>query len=66
MSRLVLFWSTFSHIRTEYGEMRSISPYSVRMPENADQKKHRIWTLFTQLDLSNLIHLGDLKLGGSQ
>ena len=26
-----------------------ISPYSVRMPENTDQKKLRIWTLFTQL-----------------
>ena len=23
-----LFWSVFSRIRTEYGEMRSISPYS--------------------------------------
>ena len=44
------FWSVFSRFRTEYGEMRSpsISPYSVRMRENADQKKLRIWTLFTQ------------------
>ena len=25
-----------------------ISPYSVRTWENTDQKKHRIWTLFTQ------------------
>ena len=32
-----LFWSVFSHIRTEYGEIRSISPYSVRMRENVDQ-----------------------------
>ena len=32
-----LFWSAFSHIRAEYGEIRSISPYSVRMWENADQ-----------------------------
>ena len=32
-----LFWSAFSHIRTEYGEIRSISPYSVQMRENADQ-----------------------------
>ena len=29
-------WSVFSHIRTEYREIRSISPYSVRMRENAD------------------------------
>ena len=32
-----LFWSTFSRIRTEYGEIWSISPYSVRMWQNADQ-----------------------------
>ena len=32
------FWSVFSRIRTEYGEIR----------ENTDQKKPRIWTLFTQ------------------
>ena len=43
-----IFWSVFSRIRTEYGEIRSISSYSVRMRENTDQKKHRIWTLFTQ------------------
>ena len=42
------FWSIFSRIRTEYGEIRSISPYSVRMRENTDQKKLRIWTHFTQ------------------
>ena len=32
-----LFWSVFSRIRTEYGEIRSISPYSVRIRENKDQ-----------------------------
>ena len=32
-----LFWSAFSHIRTEYGEIQCISPYSVRMRENAGQ-----------------------------
>ena len=32
-----LFWSVFSHIRTEYGEIRRISPYSVRIRENTDQ-----------------------------
>ena len=34
---LELFWSAFSRIRTEYGEILRISPYSVRMQENADQ-----------------------------
>ena len=32
-----LFWSLVFHIRTEYGELRSISPYSVRMRENTDK-----------------------------
>ena len=31
-----LFWSAFSCIWTECREIRSISPYSVRMRENAD------------------------------
>ena len=35
------FWSVFSHIRTEYGEIRSISPFSVRMRENTDQKNSK-------------------------
>ena len=42
------FWSVFSRIRTEYGEILRISPYSVRVRENTDQKKLGIWTLFTQ------------------
>ena len=32
-----LFWSTFSRIRTEYGEIWNSSPHSVQMSENADQ-----------------------------
>ena len=31
------FWSVFSRIRTEYGEMQSISPYLVQIRENTDQ-----------------------------
>ena len=47
--RRFFFWPIFSRIWTEYGEIRSdISPYSVRIRENTDQKKLRIWTLFTQ------------------
>ena len=34
-----LFWSSFFRIRIEYGEILRISPYSVRMQENADQNK---------------------------
>ena len=32
-----LGWSTFSRIRTEYGDILRISPYLVQMPENTDQ-----------------------------
>ena len=32
-----LFWPTFSRIRTQYGEIQSISPFSVRMQENTYQ-----------------------------
>ena len=35
---------------------RSISPYSVRMQENTDQKILHIWTLFTQWILKNFCH----------
>ena len=45
------FWSVFSRIWTEYGEILRISLYSVRMPKNTDQKKLRIWKLFTQCKL---------------
>ena len=48
-----LFLSAFSCIRTEYGEIRSISPYLVRMRENADQNNSEnghflrsVWLLF--------------------
>ena len=33
------FWSVFSRIRTEYGEILSIFPYSVRMQENAGKMR---------------------------
>ena len=33
-----LFWSMFSRIQTEYGEILRISPYSVRIRENTDQE----------------------------
>ena len=34
--------------KTPYSDTFRIFPYSVRMRENTDQKKLRIWTLFTQ------------------
>ena len=41
------FWSVYSLIRAEYGEILYISPYSVQMRVNRDQKKLSIWTLYT-------------------
>ena len=45
---LVRIFPTFPHIWTEYGEILRMSPYSVQMRENTEQKKLRIWTLFTR------------------
>ena len=42
------FWPVFSGIRTKYGEILRISLYLVRIQKNTDQKKLRLWTLFTQ------------------
>ena len=36
-----LFWSVFSRIRTEYGEILRLSPNSVRMTENMDQSNSK-------------------------
>ena len=35
------FWSVFSRIRTEYGDLRSKSPYSFRMRETTNQKNSK-------------------------
>ena len=43
-----IFWSVFSYILTEYGDLRSKFPYSVQIQANTDQKNLCIWTLFTQ------------------
>ena len=41
------FSSVFSHIRTEYGDLLH-GFTSIRILENTDQKKLRIWILFAQ------------------
>ena len=38
---LELFWSLFSRIRTEYGEIRSISLYLIRRRENTGQNNSK-------------------------
>ena len=42
MSVLGVFWSVFSRIPIEYGEILRISPYSVRMRENAGKMRTTI------------------------
>ena len=36
------FWSVYSHLQTEYGNLQSKSPYSTQVQKNTDQEKHRI------------------------
>ena len=50
-----LFRSVFSRIWTEYREILRISPHSVQMRENTDQKKPRIWALFTQCYIKSIV-----------
>ena len=57
------FWSVFSRIRTECGDLFGKSPYSVRIRENTDQKKLGIWTLFTQRrQLRNVMFFKQMQL----
>ena len=65
-----LFWSVFSRIRAEYGEILRIFPYSGQMQENADQNnseyghflrsayllydKYSVWKLLT---LQEFVHM---------
>ena len=57
-----IFWSVFSRTWDEYGEIRSISPYAVRMQENTDHKKseygHFLWSVYF---LSFSFYLGFLS-----
>ena len=57
-----IFWSVFSRTWAEYGEIRSISPYAVRMQENTDHKKseygHFSWSVYF---LSFSFYLGFLS-----
>ena len=48
------FWSVFSHIRSEYGEILRISSYTVRMRGKYGPEKLRTRTLFTQCALGYL------------
>ena len=48
-----LFWSVFSRIRTECGEIRSASPYLIRMRENVDQNNSEYGHFLHSATLAN-------------
>ena len=54
------FCSAFSFIRTEYEDLRSKSPYSVKVQENTDQKKlldtFHVVTLIKFTSFSLMLH----------
>ena len=52
-----IFWSVFSRIRTEYGEIRSKSLHSVRTPENGDQENSEYEYFSRSVRRILLIHL---------
>ena len=59
------FWSPFSRILTEYGEILRISPYSVQMPENTDQNNFeygqflRTMCMFRKKPCEDLLKIGN-------
>ena len=53
----VFFWSVFCYIRTEYGEIQSISAYSVRMRVNTVQKNSVSGHFSSSASLSLLIRI---------
>ena len=52
------FWSVFSYIRTEFGKIRSISPYSIQMLENTNQKNSE-YRHFSRSDMWQSFHNDD-------
>ena len=59
---LEFYWSFFFRFWTEYGEIRNISPYSVRMWDNTDQKNSK-YEHFSRIDLS-ISRIDTLKYAG--
>ena len=55
-----LFWSAFSNIRIEYGEIRSISLYSVQMRENPDQNNSE-YSHFSRSDIDTCLQISKKK-----
>ena len=47
-----LIWSAFFRIRTEHGEVRTISPHAAQMRENTDQKNSEYGHFLRSVSLS--------------
>ena len=56
---LEFFWSVFSRIWSEYGEILRISPHSVRMRENTDQNNSK-YGHFSRSISNNISHLNTI------
>ena len=57
-----LFWSVFSRIWTEYGEILRTSPYSFRMRENIDQSNSKSFAKFTRKHMCHELSFSTKKL----
>ena len=49
------YWFIFSHIWTQYGDLRSKSPYSVQIRENTDQKNSVFRHFSRSVDIASWI-----------
>ena len=59
-----LFWSVFSCILPEYGEIQSISPDLVRMQENTGQNNSKYRHFFSVWDISSRLQHQKSKYSG--
>ena len=57
-----IFWSVFSRIRIQHGDLQSKSLYSVRMRENEDQKNSELGTLFTHGSTASFLLISTLNI----
>ena len=57
------FWSVFSRIWTEYGEIPSVSPYSVRMQETTARKTPNTDTFHAVVKLDNTLKFNEHQDG---
>ena len=52
-----LFWSAYSRIRTEYGEILRISPYSVRMRTRITPNTDTFYAMLTFVEIAKVSYI---------